>query len=233
MQYQLPSYIDPDNSWLTTQFVALDTETTGVTEKDRIVEIAMVLLDVDGSVLSEWQTLVNPEVSIPKKATKIHKITDAMVKPAPTFDQVLPIVSTYLDGRIPVAYNFSFDHRMLCQDYARTSSEPAPEFFGVDPMVLGRYFFKDVPGGHSEENLSKHLGVHGGDEDHRALPDTLRMCRLFFEHIQPKIKKSVTYSQFWDRQVGLALQHEKRIKISKGANASTPWHDNVTKIEEE
>jgi hypothetical protein len=50
--------------------VVVDTETTGVYRTDRIVEIACVTLAMDGTVLSEWETLVNRSVtSVPPGCT--------------------------------------------------------------------------------------------------------------------------------------------------------------------
>jgi hypothetical protein len=69
-------------------FLILDTETTGIGQWDRIVEIA--LIDDQGMVL--MNTLVNPEIPIPKEASAIHGITDEMVSAAPTFSEIQYIV---------------------------------------------------------------------------------------------------------------------------------------------
>ena len=56
-----------------------DTETTGLSDEDEIVHIAIV--DIDGSVLID--TLVKPSKLIPSEATYIHNITNKMVEYAP------------------------------------------------------------------------------------------------------------------------------------------------------
>ena len=65
----------------------LDTETTGLyPSRDRLVEIAIILLEVDSAtgcllqVLDRYDELEDPGVRIPAEATAIHGITDAMVK---------------------------------------------------------------------------------------------------------------------------------------------------------
>ena len=89
--------------------VVLDTETTGLHDSARIVEIAV--LGVDGSVLLD--SLVNPGVPIPAEATRIHGITDDMVKDAPGFSDLLVPLTAALHNRKIVIYNREFDKRRL------------------------------------------------------------------------------------------------------------------------
>ena len=64
---------------LTRPLVCLDLETTSPKPDDaRIVQIAFVVRKPDGSEL-RYSTLINPCLPIPKGATEIHGITDAMV----------------------------------------------------------------------------------------------------------------------------------------------------------
>ncbi|WP_053751916.1 3'-5' exonuclease [Streptomyces sp. MMG1533] len=89
--------------------VVLDTETTGLHDGARIVEIAV--LGVDGSVILD--SLVNPGAPIPAEATRIHRITDDMVKAAPTFsDLLVPLTGALLNRKV-VIYNRDFDKRRL------------------------------------------------------------------------------------------------------------------------
>jgi len=89
----------------------LDTETTGLNEDARIVEIAVV--DEQGEIL--LNTVVNPQIPIPLLASAIHSITDGVVKDAPLFDhlreQVIDIFNQY-DVHI---YNAEYDLRLLRQ----------------------------------------------------------------------------------------------------------------------
>lgn len=89
--------------------VILDTETTGLHDSARIVEIAV--FGVDGTVLLD--SLVNPGVSIPEAATRIHGITDAAVSTAPTFSDLTVPLTTALHNRKVVIYNRDFDKRRL------------------------------------------------------------------------------------------------------------------------
>lgn len=95
--------------------VVLDTETTGLHDSARIVEIAV--LGVDGSVV--FDGLVNPGVPVPAEATRIHGITDDDVKMAPTFSDILAPLTAALAGRKVVVYNREFDKRRLAVELHR------------------------------------------------------------------------------------------------------------------
>jgi len=56
----------------------LDSETTGITDDSRIVELGMILIKADQPPV-EWRSLVNPEMPIPAAATAVHHITDLHV----------------------------------------------------------------------------------------------------------------------------------------------------------
>jgi DNA polymerase III subunit epsilon len=72
-------------------FVALDTETTGLFPiMHRLVEIGAVRFRLDGGELATFQTLINPEMPIPKDVQQVHGITDAMVRGKPTIEHILP-----------------------------------------------------------------------------------------------------------------------------------------------
>jgi DNA polymerase III epsilon subunit-like protein len=95
--------------------VVLDTETTGLHDSARIVEIAV--LGINGDVILD--SLVNPGVPIPPEATKIHRITDDMVKTAPTFSDLLAKLTAALTGRKVIVYNQAFDRRRLAIELDR------------------------------------------------------------------------------------------------------------------
>ena len=76
--------------------ILLDLETDGLVkasampleEQARIVEVGMIWVDEDLEEIRNFHTLVNPGRPIDKDASKVHGITDAMVKDAPEFASV-------------------------------------------------------------------------------------------------------------------------------------------------
>lgn len=97
----------------------LDLETTGATPlKDRITEIALVRFE-QGVEVARWQTLVNPETSIPPFIQQLTGISNAMVQNAPTFSEVAGTLAEYLDGAVMAAHNVRFDHGFLKSEFRR------------------------------------------------------------------------------------------------------------------
>jgi DNA polymerase III subunit epsilon len=104
--------------------VFLDLETTGLNlTTDRVVEIAMIKVSVDGSNQVK-RKLVNPERSIPEESSAIHGITNEMVKDAPVFRQIANEVKQFMDGADLGGYNSNkFDWPMLAEEFLRAGLE--------------------------------------------------------------------------------------------------------------
>ena len=93
----------------------LDTETTGLGDEAEICEIAVIRHD--GSVVLD--TLVRPTGKIPADATRVHGITDADVRDAPSIDDVLDArVRLFLASHPIAIYNADYDLRLLRQSAA-------------------------------------------------------------------------------------------------------------------
>lgn len=100
--------------------VFFDLETTGVdTATDRIVEISLVKIGVDGSKSVKTRR-INPEMHIPKEATEVHGITDEDVKDEPTFRQIAKSLAQYIEGCDFGGFNSNrFDLPMLVEEFMR------------------------------------------------------------------------------------------------------------------
>lgn len=116
---------DPQ-SWLSQLFregfVVIDTETTGLSARDEIIEIAAV--DADGQVL--FESLVQPRSGrVPAASTRIHGLTFHDVATAPTWPDVVEQLTTAVAGHRLFAWNSSFDERMSVQS-SRAWGVPHP-----------------------------------------------------------------------------------------------------------
>jgi DNA polymerase-3 subunit epsilon len=98
-------------------FAVVDLETTGLFARahDRVVEIAVVHCDRDGTPGAVWSTLVNPGRDL--GPTDIHGIRGRDVVDAPTFAEVIGDVSTRLCDRVLVAHNARFDRDFLQSEF--------------------------------------------------------------------------------------------------------------------
>ena len=100
--------------------VFFDLETKGVdTATDRIVEISLVKIDVDGTKSVKTRR-INPEMPIPAAATAVHGITDEDVKDEPTFRQIARSLAQYIEGCDFGGFNSNrFDLPMLVEEFMR------------------------------------------------------------------------------------------------------------------
>lgn len=98
----------------------IDLETTGINvSTDRIVEIAIVKIGIDGTKQTK-RRLVNPEMPIPKESAEVHGITDEMVKDAPSFKALANEIKQFIEGADIGGYNSNrFDVPMLNEEFLR------------------------------------------------------------------------------------------------------------------
>jgi DNA polymerase-3 subunit epsilon len=107
------------------RFAVVDTETTGGGARgdDRVMEIAVV--HVDGSqITTALDQLVDPQRPIGRFVSRLTGITWDMVREAPTFGDIAPMVHEALEGRIFVAQNARFDWRFLSMELKRATGRP-------------------------------------------------------------------------------------------------------------
>ena len=94
-----------------TDWVILDTETTGLGSTDVVIQIGVT--DHRGVTLVD--TLVRPAVAIGSGAQAVHGISAEAVAGARDFPTVLPELVRAIAGKTVVAYNAPFDRRLLDQ----------------------------------------------------------------------------------------------------------------------
>ncbi|MDN6676901.1 exonuclease domain-containing protein, partial [Corynebacterium variabile] len=160
-------------------FAVVDVETTGFTNRDRVLEVAVVHAAADGTVTGTWSTLVNPDRDIPN--TRIHGISAADVVGAPTFADIAGELSDQLNGRIFVAHNVAFDSRLLAAEFGRLGLTDTP-FTGASLCTLtltGRL----LPG--SGRGLSAALSAAGivNAHAHAALGDAEATAELLGHYL--------------------------------------------------
>lgn len=106
--------------------VFVDLETTGGTfGVNRITEIGVV--EVSPAGVQQWSSLVNPQQPIPSFIQQLTGINDAMVRQAPTFDELAHNLLSRLDGRLFVAHNARFDHGFLRSEFKRVGIKFQPD----------------------------------------------------------------------------------------------------------
>jgi DNA polymerase-3 subunit epsilon len=170
-------------------FAVIDIETTGLSPRtSRIVEIAVVLLDVDCQPIAEMSTLINPGAHI--SATEIHGIRARDVRHAPTFADIAALLFAGLRGRVPVAHNAEFELRMLTAEFNRMDVEfDGGTIPGLCTMVLAGAYLPAAPGRSLSACCAEAgvelLNAHTALGDARATAALLRCYRDNHEAIPP------------------------------------------------
>lgn len=103
-------------------YCVVDVETTGTSPDrgDRITEIAVVRVK-DGTVTTVFDSLINPERSIPPYITALTQISWEMVRDAPRFRDVCDQLLGVLEGHVFVAHNAAFDWRFVSAEVHRAT----------------------------------------------------------------------------------------------------------------
>ena len=82
-----------------TQFLVVDTETTGIDPATcKVVELAYVLTNLTGP-LAAGSFLVNPGCPIPPEASAVHHLVDEDVVGEPSLEEVLKIPADVVESR--------------------------------------------------------------------------------------------------------------------------------------
>jgi DNA polymerase III subunit epsilon len=164
------------------RYAVIDIETTGLSvgHHHRIVEIAVVLVDDDGNVVYEWETLLNPQRDV--GATEIHGLTAADLYSAPTFEQIAAELGSLLGGRVPVAHNLSFDGPFIAAEYERLGySVPLGRTCGLCTMRLASRYLPAGP--RTLEACCDCIGCRI-ESAHAALEDARATSRLLSHYIR-------------------------------------------------
>jgi DNA polymerase-3 subunit epsilon len=150
-------------------FAVVDVETTGMRAGggDRITEIAVVVVH-GGRREVVVDSLINPGRPIPPAICAITNITNAMVRDAPTFAEVVDQVVAALAGRVFVAHNARFDWGFVSAEVrrARDLALDGPQLCTVR---LARRLVKGVRSC-GLDNLTQHFGFENPAR-HRAAGD--------------------------------------------------------------
>jgi DNA polymerase III subunit epsilon len=132
----------------------VDLETTGTSATgDRVTEVAIVRV-VEGELVEEWSTLVDPERSIPPDIQILTGITNEMVKGAPTFSDIRHEVLGRLEGHLFVAHNARFDYGFLKNEFARLETAFTAEVLCT--VRLSRRLYPEAVGHGLDALINRH-----------------------------------------------------------------------------
>ena len=152
---------------LPNDLVFVDLETTGGNAAHhRITEVGIVRM-LDGAVVEEWSSLVNPECRIPSYIESFTGITNSMVAAAPRFADIAPLVREKLRSALFVAHNARFDYSFLRTEFRRIDVRFAARVMCT--VRLSRRLFPEHPSHSLDAVMARHRLTCSAR--HRALGD--------------------------------------------------------------
>ncbi len=157
------------------KYAIIDIETTGgAAARERITEIGVVIHD-GSKVIETFETLINPERSIPTYITQITGISDAMVADAPKFYEIAKKIVQLTEGAVFVAHNVRFDYSFVQEEFRRLGYTFSRQ--QLCTVKLSRVAFPGLRS-YALGNLIQHFGIKVNDR-HRALADAVATAEIF------------------------------------------------------
>ncbi len=169
-------------------FTLWDTETTGLSPvHHRIVEIAAIRVNTDGT-REVFESLINPERTIPPQVSRVHGITNAHVVHSPKFHEIAPDFMRFIEGSTLVAHNARFDLSFLQESLARCGLEPW-NGKAMDSIPVFKQVFPGLKSYKLQELRARfNLGT-GTEKAHRALGDVEILVEAFAFALNTAIKQ--------------------------------------------
>jgi len=171
------------------EFVVFDLETTGAkTPPCRITEIGAYRVK-NGRIVGEFQTLVNPETSIPPFISQLTGITDRMVRGAPKFREIAHEFLDFIGDAVLVAHNAHFDLRFLNHEIGRMYQAYRVGNAHLCTVQLSRKLLPHIEN-HRLNTVAAHYSVSLVNH-HRASDDAHATAHIFVNFLEELYERGV------------------------------------------
>ncbi len=173
------------------KIIFFDTETTGVTEKDYICQIAYKVGDLPAQAGETFNGLYKPPIKIPPESSAVHHITNKMVadklsfSESPDFQNIKKLFED--KNSVLVAHNASFDVMMI------KNENIIPKNFICTLKVARHLDPEGKIGKYNLQYLRYFLDLDIEATAHDALGDVMVLEKLF-DRLNTKIMESENLS---------------------------------------
>lgn len=167
-------------------FVVIDIEATDPKfPPGRILEIGAYKI-AKNSIVSEFHTLLNPNMQIPNFIKELTGITDEMVEKAPRFSDIVLALLEFIGDSVIVAHNARFDVRFLNYEIGLIYED----YYLANPHLctvqIARKVLPELEN-HRLRTIAEHYSIrienlHRADEDARATAE-------IFIHLLEELEK--------------------------------------------
>lgn len=172
-------------------FIVFDTETTGLTDRDQIVELAALKCRYTSDGFAPYEELhlyIKPDVPMSEKAAQINGLTEEFLSDKPTERDVFLQIKEFM-GEEPVlgAYNSPFDVKKLSCLYRRCGDQLNVKC-EVDLLKIARDIFCEIKlPNHKLCTIANTYGVDEGIQFHSAMDDvkvTVKVLNCMIEDLK-------------------------------------------------
>lgn len=217
--------------------VVFDLETTGLDpDKDRIVQIAAVKLDMDlcriGGTLNY---VVNPQYPISESATSVHGFDQSMVENNPTFESIAEEVLEFFKCDYIAGFNsIAYDLPVLRAEFERVGIDFDPMSYDfLDALEVFRYYRPHTLSGALREYCGEnHELAHDAMADVEATVKVLRAQSVRHDIDLDEIE-TISRKNRVTLDGKLVLNEENEIVLAFGKNQGSKLHDLVNTPEGE
>lgn len=184
--------------------VVLDTETTGIGEGHKIVEIGCIELVDRKFTGKQYHQYVNPQRLVDPEAMEVHGITDEFLQDKPLFGHVANAFIDFISGAQLVIHNAPFDVGFMDREFGQLNGYPktADICTVLDTLALAR---KMHPG--QRNSLDALCRRYGIDNSHRELHGALLDSEILAD----------VYLLMTGGQTNLILDADAKAKSLEGA----------------
>jgi exodeoxyribonuclease X len=200
------------------KIAVLDTETTGLSEIDQVVEVGVVTMTKakrGGWNAEGWSSLVKPSCPVSVMARANHHISDAELAKARPMSKVLPELRKVLaDADIWAAHNQPFDMAMLLQSGVGEKDLPAAR---ICTLHVAKHLLPECPA-YGNNVIRYYVGaqplIDVDGPPHRALPD----AAVTAGNLEFLLRKTTT-----QEMIDLMSQQPLLRTVHFGQHRGRPW----------
>jgi len=156
-------------------YIALDLETTGLNPStDRIIEIGAAKV-INGTIVSTYSTLVNPQIPINFKINKLTGIDSKMLENQPLIEDIIEDFVKYTEDMPILGHNIIFDFSFLKK--AAVNNKLTFEKEGIDTLKMARRMLPHLE--HKGlEYLCSYFSIDP-QNSHRAMDDAISAMKVY------------------------------------------------------
>lgn len=174
----------------------VDLETSGLNASyNRIIEIG-ILKVVDGELVKEFKSLVNPQTYIDPFIENMTGINPQALERAPIFDEIKDEISYILEDSVFVAHNVRFDYGFLRNEFKRAGVKYSSKHFCT--VKLARLLYPNQKR-YNLDSIIENFNIKC-ENRHRAFDDA-KVLWEFYQKAQSAIKP-----ELFEQAIGIVMK---------------------------